>query len=78
MDRDPEGADGHRPKSWSRWLRCTLLINGITGPLPYEDAVACATMLVVLKRAVPPNVWVDELIEREEMAAQDNFGAWGG
>lgn len=31
--------------------------------MPYQDAEDCAEMLVWLKRAVPANVWVTDLVQ---------------
>lgn len=35
------------------------MINGLPDNLPTDDAIACAEMLVALKRAVPPAKWIE-------------------
>jgi|GEM_PF-2714257 len=57
----------------SRWLRCTLLINGLPDGLPLEDALACAGMLVALGRAIPPWQWVTSLRDQAEATMVDNL-----
>lgn len=57
-----------------RWLRCTLIANGVPPELPLEDAITVAFMLVELGRAIPPRRWVDRFLY-EQMLLQ-NEGAF--
>ncbi|MDG3008526.1 hypothetical protein [Paludisphaera mucosa] len=59
-------------------MRCTLLINGIRGPIDYGDALACAGMLVGLGRAIPPAKWIQSLRDEAEAAALDKATGWAG
>ena len=67
-------ARARRPKTLGRWLRLTLLLGGITQPVPLEDAYDLAAMLVSLGRAVPMRRWVDSERLQAEGAAIANFG----
>jgi hypothetical protein len=55
------GRPGRRPKTFSRWLRITLLANGVSLPLPREDALDAAWTLVATGRAIDPRLWVEAL-----------------
>jgi hypothetical protein len=59
---------GPRPKTYTRWLRCTLLANGINQDLDREDAEAVAEFLLATGRAVNPQRWVDSFIEAGKLA----------
>lgn len=51
----------------SRWLRATLIANGVAGPLPLSTAIDVAEVLVSTGRAIPPSKWVDEMIRSKRM-----------
>ena len=68
---DQPGPAGPLPKTFSRWLRHTLIANGVTQDLPWEDAIGVAHMLVALGRAVPPSRWLESLSARSEEAARE-------
>lgn len=69
MGGDRRGGAGPRPKSFTRWLRCTLLANGITVDLPLDDAVDVAAMLVNTGRAQDPAKWIESCVDRAEVAS---------
>lgn len=58
-----------RPKTYAHWLRCTLLANGVGLPLPRDQAVTIAGILVATGRAVPPHLFVEWVVARERAAA---------
>lgn len=62
-----------RERTLDRWLRVTLLANGIDGPLDLADAWDTADFLEATGRPVPRRKWVDEF--REEDNAREVFGA---
>ncbi len=62
MGRAHPRGPGPLPKSLSRWLRATLVANGVAGPLPLSLAIDVAQVLVETGRAIPAPKWVDELI----------------
>ena len=49
----------------SRWLRLTLLANGIRDDLSLSDAIGVAGMLVATGRSVHPSKWVGSMIAGE-------------
>ncbi len=51
------------PKTYTRWLRCTLIANGVNLPIDRDDAETVACFLVSTGRAVPPARWVDHFID---------------
>jgi len=51
------------PKTYTRWLRCTLLANGVNLPIGRDDAEDVSSFLVATGRAVPPAKWVDHLVD---------------
>lgn len=51
----------------SRWLRATLIANGVAGPLPLSVAVDVAEILVATGRAIPASKWVDEMIRSKRV-----------
>lgn len=69
MARDRRGGARQVPKTYSRWLRCTLLANGVNLPIHREDAGAVAEFLVATGRAVPPASWVDHFVNLSADAA---------
>ena len=71
LEPDQPGVAGPRPKTFSRWLRHTLIANGITRDLTWEDAIGVAEMLVALGRAVPPSRCVETFAVRAADAARD-------
>jgi hypothetical protein len=46
---------------------------GVVGPITREDAEDIAGMMVAMKRVVPPERWVDFLIDQAEAAAMDSI-----
>lgn len=64
---------GPGPKTFSRWLRLTLLANGIDRPLPLEDAIDLAGMLVTLRRAVPAKDWVDAFLDQQRIGRESTL-----
>lgn len=62
-----------RERTLDRWLRVTLLANGINGPLDLADAWDAADFLEATGRTVPRRKWVDEF--REEDDASNVLGA---
>jgi hypothetical protein len=62
---------GPAPKTFSRWLRHTLIANGITRDLTWEDAIGVAQLLITLGRAIPPARWLDNFVKRSEDAARE-------
>jgi hypothetical protein len=80
VERDPPRAAGDRddPKTYSRWLRITLLSNGVRDDVPLEDAHVIANILVAQKKAIPPHLWVDDMRAEAEDAALGSFVRWGG
>lgn len=62
MEGDRRTGGRLRPKTYSRWLRCTLLANGINGPISREDAGTVAEFLVATGRAVPPGRWIEHFV----------------
>ena len=61
------------PKTYSRWLRCTLLANGINHDLDRDDAEAVAEFLLATGRAVHPARWVEYQVERVRQAAMEGI-----
>jgi hypothetical protein len=53
-----------------RWLIAALRANGIDQSLPLDEALDVAEQLVASRRAIPPGLWVESLIQsrgREEL-----------
>ena len=73
MEGDRRSRDWSSPKTLSRWLRCSLLINGINTDIDLEDARDCAQMLVKLGRAVPSSQWVDYFVELGQEASLESL-----
>jgi hypothetical protein len=59
---DRGGRFGSRPKSYSRWLRATLLANGVSLPLPLDVAQDVAEILIATGRTVEPTRWVGRIL----------------
>ncbi len=71
MAADQPGSAGLPPKTFSRWLRYSLIACGITQDLPWEDAIGIGHMLVALGRALPPARWIDSVTTRSADAARE-------
>ena len=51
-------------------------MNGISGPIPIDEAIEICQMLVALERAIPAERWVTEMVaEQVNAELTGSFGA---